>query len=240
MNSESKLPLVWAAIPAAGSGSRLGAALPKQYLELAGRALAEHTLEALLGVPRIHEVVVAIAADDVHWRTLDAGLRTRVRTVTGGADRAASVECALHGFSRQPADDDWVLVHDMARPCIRPQQIESFIESLAGDAVGGLLALPLVDTLKRADDSGRVVETLPRAALWRAQTPQMFRFALLRDALAKARVDGTAITDEAMAIENMGLQPRLIEGSSSNIKVTLAEDVALAEFQLERQRRVGI
>jgi len=240
MSSESIAPLVWVAIPAAGSGSRLGAALPKQYLGLAGRTLAEHTLEALLGVRQIHEIVVAIAADDTHWGRLPGELRARVRTVTGGADRAASVECALHGFSRRPAAEDWVLVHDMARPCVRPEQIESFILALSDDPVGGLLALPLVDTLKRADASGRVAATVPREALWRAQTPQMFRFALLREALARARVDGLGITDEAMAIENMGLHPRLIEGSSSNIKVTLAEDVALAEFHLARQRRAGL
>lgn len=229
-------PLVWAAVPAAGSGSRMGAPVPKQYLEIAGRRLAEHTLDALLASGCIHEIVVAIAPDDGAWHTLPEALRARVRTVRGGDDRAASVLNALGGFSRRPAPGDWVLVHDMARPCVRPGRICSMIDELAGDEVGGLLAVPLVDTLKRADGAQRVRETVDRNALWRAQTPQVFRFAVLERALREARAAGATITDEAMAVERLGLAPRLLAGSSDNIKVTIAEDMELAEFYLARRR----
>lgn len=225
-------PRVWAVVPAAGSGTRMGGALPKQYLPLAGRRLAEHTLEALLAVPCLHEVVVAIAPGDAHWEMLPAGLRSRVRRVDGGASRAASVLNALHGFSRVPHEDDWVLVHDMARPCIRTERVATLVSELAADAVGGLLALPLTDTLKRADATQRVVATLARESLWRAQTPQMFRFGLLERALRDAMDAGIETTDEAMAIERLGLQPRLLMGSEDNIKVTRPEDLALAEYYL--------
>ena len=228
--------LVWAAVPAAGSGSRMGSPVPKQYLEIDGRRLAEHTLDALLAAGCIHEIVVAIAPDDPLWPTLPETLRRRVRTVHGGDDRAASVLHALGGFSRRPAAGDWVLVHDMARPCVRPERIRSMIDELAGDEVGGLLALPMVDTLKRSDDEGRVRETVDRSALWRAQTPQVFRFGVLERALREARANGVAITDEAMAVERLGLAPRLLRGSADNIKVTIADDMELAEYYLSRRR----
>lgn len=236
--AESARALVWAAVPAAGSGSRMGSSAPKQYLEIAGKRLAEHTLDALLAAGCIHEIVVAIAPDDVLWLTLPEALRGRVRTVHGGDDRAASVLNALAGFSRRPAAGDWVLVHDMARPCVRPERIRSMLDELAGDEVGGLLALPLVDTLKRADDAQRVCETVDRSALWRAQTPQVFRFGLLERALREARADGVTITDEAMAVERLGLAPRLLAGSADNIKVTIAEDMELADYYLSRRRGI--
>lgn len=228
--------LVWAAVPAAGSGSRMGSSVPKQYLEIAGARLAEHTLDALLAAGCIHEIVVAIAPDDALWPTLPEALRARVRTVHGGDERAASVLNALGGFSQRPAPGDWVLVHDMARPCVRPERIRSMIDELDGDEVGGLLALPVVDTLKRADGAQRVRETVDRAALWRAQTPQVFRFAVLERALREARASGVTITDEAMAVERLGLAPRLLRGSADNIKVTVADDMELANYYLSRRR----
>jgi 2-C-methyl-D-erythritol 4-phosphate cytidylyltransferase len=231
MNAEARRG-IWAVVPAAGSGSRIDAALPKQYLSLAGRMLAEHTLEALLGVARIRELVVAIATGDPHWASLPARVRERVRVVSGGADRAASVLAALGGFSRVPADDDWVLVHDMARPCVRTALIENLIETLEHDEIGGLLAIPVVDTLKRATAATRVQESVEREGLWRAQTPQMFRFGVLRRALVAAREAGAGVTDESMAVERLGLCPRLVMGSNDNIKVTVAEDLALAEYYL--------
>lgn len=224
---------VWAVVPAAGTGSRIDAALPKQYLRIAGRLLAEYTLEALLAVARIRELVVAIAPGDAHWATLPASLRERVRVVPGGADRAGSVLGALAGFSRIPDDEDWVLVHDMARPCVRTTQVEALIATLENDAVGGLLAIPVVDTLKRATDGQRVEASVAREGLWRAQTPQMFRFGLLRRALGAARDAGVGVTDESMAVERLGYAPRLVMGSSDNIKVTIAEDLALAEYHLK-------
>jgi len=229
-------PLVWGAVPAAGSGSRMGSSVPKQYLDIAGRRLAEHTLDALLAAGCIHEVVVAIAPDDALWHTLPGTLRGRVRAVHGGDDRAASVLNALAGFSRRPAPGDWVLVHDMARPCVRPERIRSMIDELGRDEVGGLLALPLVDTLKRADTAQRVRETVDRSALWRAQTPQVFRFGVLERALREARAAGATITDEAMAVERLGLAPRLLTGSADNIKVTIADDMELADYYLSRRR----
>jgi 2-C-methyl-D-erythritol 4-phosphate cytidylyltransferase len=210
----------------------MGAPTPKQYLPLAGRALAEHTLEVLLGVAGIEEIVVAIAAEDTHWPGLNPGIRARVLTATGGATRAQSVLNALGGFSRLPGDDDWVLVHDMARPCVRSADIERLIAALANDAVGGLLALPVVDTLKRADVQRRVQATVERERLWRAQTPQMFRFGLLRRALLAAREAGVEATDEAMAVERLGYRPLLVEGGEHNVKVTVPADLALAEFHL--------
>jgi 2-C-methyl-D-erythritol 4-phosphate cytidylyltransferase len=227
---------VWVAVPAAGSGSRMHSDIPKQYLEVAGRRLAEHTLAALLGAARVREIVVAIAPGDRHWHTLHDALRRRVRTVPGGTDRASSVLNALGGFSCRPAPEDWVLVHDMARPCVRTELVDAMIEELWGDEVGGLLALPVADTLKRADGERRVQQTVDRNGLWRAQTPQMFRFGTLERALGEACAAGVEITDEAMAIERMGLKPRLVAGSVDNIKVTVAEDMELAQYYLARRR----
>ena len=224
---------IWAVVPAAGTGSRIDAALPKQYLRIAGRMLAEHTLEALLAVARIRELVVAIAPGDTRWATLPASLRERVRVVAGGADRAGSVLGALGGFSRLPDDEDWVLVHDMARPCVRTTQVEALIATLENDAVGGLLAIPVVDTLKRATAGQRVEASVAREGLWRAQTPQMFRFGLLRRALGAARDAGVGVTDESMAIERLGYAPRLVMGSTDNFLVTIAEVLALSEYHLK-------
>lgn len=227
-------PLVWAAVPAAGTGVRMGADVPKQYLSLAGKRIAEHTLEALLAVRRIRAICVAIAPGDGFWSGLPAGLRTRVHVVEGGSTRAESVMNALRGFPGMPHPDDWVLVHDMARPCVRPERIAAMIDELAGDPVGGLLALPLADTLKRAGGDQRVAETLPREGLWRAQTPQLFRFGLLTRALREALATGIEITDEAMAVEQLGLRPRLLAGSEDNIKITHMDDLALAQYHLTR------
>ena len=230
---------VWIAIPAAGSGARMGAALPKQYLPLAGRVLAEHTLDTLLAVPGAREVVVALAPADAHWQRLPAALRERVRCVEGGADRASSVLAALAGFSSPPAAADWVLVHDMARACVRVEDIVRLIAAVADEEAGGLLALPVVDTLKRADAQGCVAATVARDALWRAQTPQMFRYGLLCRALREAQAAGLAVTDEAMAMEMLGYRPRLVACGAHNIKVTTREDLALAEHYLSRSPGSG-
>lgn len=232
-------PAIWAVVPAAGSGSRMQSTLPKQYLPLAGRPLAEHTLAVLLGTPDLCELVVALAPADTHWMTLAPALRERVHTVLGGADRADSVLRGLSGFSRPPADSDWVLVHDMVRPCVRAADIARLLAELADDPVGGLLALPMVDTLKRAGADQRVEATVAREALWCAQTPQMFRFALLREALEAARRDRVAVTDEAMAVERLGHRPRLVYGGAHNIKITRPEDLALAEFHIARAGECG-
>lgn len=230
---------VWAVVPAAGSGARMNAGLPKQYLMVCGRTLAEHTLRALLAVSRIREVVVALAPGDPHWEDLPASLRRRVRVVDGGVERSASVLNGLAGFSGRPDDRDWVLVHDMARACIRANKIDEMIDALQDDETGGLLAVPVVDTLKRSGEDHRVVATVERARLWRAQTPQMFRYGLLRRALESAREFGRQVTDESAAVEALGLCPRLVPGSTDNIKITTPEDIALAEYYLSQRSGPG-
>lgn len=230
---------VWIAVPAAGSGARMGSDIPKQYLTLAGRPLAEHTLAALLAVPGLRGLTVALAPGDPHWRGLDPALCGRVCCVEGGADRAASVLNALQAFDPSPAETDWVLVHDMARACVRTADIRRLIDALATDEVGGLLAVPVVDTLKRADAQGRVVDTVQRESLWRAQTPQMFRFGVLCRALREARDAGIAVTDEAMAIERLGHRPRLVACGEHNIKITTPGDIARAEFYLGQRGGEG-
>jgi 2-C-methyl-D-erythritol 4-phosphate cytidylyltransferase len=228
------MPRAWGVVPAAGSGSRMGAAVAKQYLPLRGRALLVHALAPLLASARIDAVVLVVAADDERWRELvppDA----RLLSATGGAERCHSVANGLERLAERAADDDWVLVHDAARPCLSGAELEALFAALADDPVGGLLAVPLADTLKAADETGRVAGTVPREGLWRALTPQMFRYGLLRRALAAAIADGISVTDEAAAIEHAGHQPLLVAGRAANLKVTGPEDLALAEAVLRRR-----
>ncbi len=225
------LPVIHAVMPAAGIGRRMGSTLPKQYLPLAGSTVIEHSLRALLAVPAVQRVVVAIAQDDPHWPRLAVAADPRVVAVTGGAERADSV---LNGLQvLQAADDDWVLVHDAVRPCVSPLLVARMIDSLRDDAVGGLLALPLADTLKQ-ESAGRVAATVDRQGLWRAQTPQLFRYGLLRQALQRARADGVVVTDESAALERLGHAPRLFTGLDSNLKITRPEDLPLAAYWLAR------
>ncbi|MCA0324520.1 MAG: 2-C-methyl-D-erythritol 4-phosphate cytidylyltransferase [Proteobacteria bacterium] len=218
----------FALIPSAGTGSRAGTASPKQYQPLAGVPLVRHTLAAFAAVPRVARVLVVVAPGD---DTLSGdGARLEVAPC-GGATRAASVfnglQALLAGGARP---EDWVLVHDAARCLIMPEQINALIDACLPDAVGGLLALPLPDTLKSASAQGRVAATIDRADKWLAQTPQMFRIGLLHDALAAHAAQGFAgITDEASAIEAAGHAPLLVRGSAQNFKVTYPEDFALAE-----------
>ncbi len=225
----------WVIVPAAGSGARFGAGLPKQYQKLAGRPLIARTLARLLAHPAIEGAMVALAADDMHWAPLALHFDKPLLTCTGDADRAGSVLAALRALPDVVAGDALVLVHDAARPCIRHADLDRLLEAAQPDAVGALLALPLRDTLKRADAQARVLATEPRERLWRAQTPQAFRRGALTRALEQARADGIAITDEAMAMEQLGLHPLLVEGSEDNIKVTVAADLALAERILATQ-----
>jgi 2-C-methyl-D-erythritol 4-phosphate cytidylyltransferase len=213
-------------LPAAGSGSRAGSALPKQYQAVLGRPLLAHTLAALRAVPAIERVMVVIAPDDTHWTDLPGVDALR----RGGATRAESVFNGLQALREAGVPDhDWVLVHDAARCLVTPQEIGALIDACRDDAVGGLLALPLPDTLK-AEADGRVLQTVPREHKWLAQTPQMFRLGALYQALAAARASGfVGITDEASAIERSGERPRLVEGRASNFKVTYPHDFALAE-----------
>jgi 2-C-methyl-D-erythritol 4-phosphate cytidylyltransferase len=214
-----------ALIPSAGTGTRAGTAGPKQYEMLAGRMLVQHTLEAFTRVERIASVLVVVAPGD---ERMPAGAGYRV-VACGGATRAASVSNGLAELKAQGArEDDWVLVHDAARCLVTPQQIDRLIDACWTDHVGGLLAQPLADTLKQ-EEGGRAAQTLSREKKWLAQTPQMFRLALLQKALAQA---GDAVTDEASAVEAIGLKPLLVPGSAQNFKVTWPEDFPLAEAVL--------
>jgi len=218
----------YALVPAAGSGSRAGLGFRKQYYRIAGRRVIDHTLAALGALPALAGVAVVLAADDD--TTVGDGQRVRVCRV-GGATRAESVLNGLAALAEAGArDQDWVLVHDAARCLVRPADIQALIEACIDDPVGGLLAVPLADTLKRVGADSRVRATVERGDKWLAQTPQMFRLGLLRQALQPHRATGfVGITDEASAVEALGLQPRVVRGSARNFKLTFAEDFAMAE-----------
>lgn len=220
------LPAFWAVIPAAGVGARMAADRPKQYLQLGGRTILEHSLDCFLGHPRLKGVVVSIAKDDPYWPGLACAGDARIQRAAGGRERADSVLNALLLLHAQgAADGDWVLVHDAARPNLARADLDRLLSELADDPVGGLLAVPARDTLKRADANGRVSATIDRSTVWQAYTPQMFRLGALHRALADSLVADVAITDEASAIEWSGQAPRLIEGRNDNIKVTRPEDL---------------
>ncbi|WP_445939801.1 2-C-methyl-D-erythritol 4-phosphate cytidylyltransferase [Pseudomonas sp.] len=222
----SELPPFWALIPAAGIGSRMRADRPKQYLQLAGKSIIEHTLACFLDHPQLLAVVVSLAADDPYWPTLGCASDPRIQRADGGAERADSVLSGLLRLSELGAQEqDWVLVHDAARPNLARSDLDLLLSELADDPVGGLLAVPARDTLKRAGADGRVQTTVDRSTIWQAFTPQMFRLGELQRALADALIAGGAITDEASAIEWAGHAPRLIEGRSDNLKVTRPEDL---------------
>ena len=226
-------PRHFAIVPAAGSGSRMAAARPKQYLSLLGRPLIHHALSVLCAAPAIDAVFVVLSVDDTEWATHDwSALGPKLRPLfCGGATRADSVLGRLRAIAGEAAAGDWVLVHDAARPCLAPWHVDKLVRELAHDEVGGLLAVPVADTLKRADEHRHVRETVPRDSLWQAQTPQMFRYAMLRRALEGAR----EVTDEASAIEAAGLRPRLVQGDATNLKVTYPLDLHLAEWILENR-----
>lgn len=231
---------LYALIPAAGIGSRVGGDLPKQYLMLGAVTMLERAVDAVIADPRVRRAVVVVSSDDTIAQNLDFDSRVTLAAV-GGSTRAASVRAGLDVLAEQARDDDWVLVHDAARPCLALDELTTLIDTLSGaegaaDAVGGLLAVPLADTLKRSDEQ-RVGATLDRMHLWRAATPQMFRLGLLRAALdAPGALD--SVTDEASAIERLGLAPRLVAGQSTNIKVTTAADLPLARAILAMQGRI--
>lgn len=223
----------WVVVPAAGFGQRMGADLPKQYLPLAGKPVMRWTLEALLAHPRVAGVMLSVAADDARWQECvpaDAG--ARVRSAIGGTQRAESVEAGLNALEGTVAEDAWVLVHDVVRPCVHPQDIERLVHGLESDAVGGLLAAASADTMKQIDLEQRVAATLDRRQVWRALTPQMFRFGTLRKAYAHARETDRVPTDESAAIEALGLKPKLVIGRADNVKITQPEDLGFAEAVL--------
>lgn len=224
--SALRLPPFWVVIPAAGVGSRMRADRPKQYLELGGQTILEHTLDRFLNHPQLQGLVVSLAEQDPYWPELQCAADPRICRATGGSERADSVLAGLQVLSGLGAnDEDWVLVHDAARPNLALDDLNSLLATLADDPVGGLLAVPARDTLKRAGADGRVQETVDRSVIWHAFTPQMFRLGSLRAALMDALTSGVAVTDEASALEWAGHHPRLIEGRADNLKITRPEDL---------------
>lgn len=220
----------WGVIPAAGSGSRMAADLPKQYLEVAGKPLIQHALEALLQLSEIAGVCVAVSADDPRAGVLARD--PRVWLSTGGATRADSVLGALRSLAERASGRDWVLVHDAARPCLATDDLRRLVDSARSNETGALLALPVVDTLKRVNGHGQVQATVSRSDLWRAQTPQMFRLGELWSALEGALEAGVEVTDEASAMEWAGHRVQVVPGNPRNIKVTVPADLALARLYL--------
>lgn len=210
----------------------MAADCPKQYLDLAGAPVLQRTLDALLALGNLDTVVVALAADDSWWRALPAAGYPRIATTTGGARRADSVLACLEALADRAAADDWVLVHDAARPCLARGELERLVHALCDDPVGGLLALPVSETVKRGDSNGKVVETVDRDGLWLAQTPQMFRYGALKSALASALQAGLPVTDESSAMELAGHRPRLVAGEPENIKITRPGDLRVAARNL--------
>ncbi len=221
-------------IPAAGTGKRMNADRPKQYLPLAGKTVIEHTLDRFLCHHALSGIVVALDKDDCYWKALKIVNDTRLKTVVGGAERCHSVLNALADLRNNAAPHDWVLVHDAARPCLTMEDLDLMLLSLTEDAVGGILAVPVKDTIKRGTTDLRIAETVDRKALWHALTPQMFRLGLLTEALSESLQDHYLVTDEASAVEHIGLKPRLVKGRADNIKITHPEDLSLAEYYLNR------
>jgi len=220
-------------VPAAGVGKRMQSDRPKQYLELAGKTVIEQTLTRLLGAEVFSAVAVAISVEDPYWPELELSRHPQVVTAPGGKERADSVLSALKTLQGRADDNDWVLVHDAARPCITSEDIHQLIDMLADDPVGGILALSSHDTLKDVQGNA-IVGTLDRRHIWRALTPQMFRYGMLKAALIEAE-GNPMITDEASALELKGLKPKIVEGRPDNLKITRPEDLALATFYLEQQ-----
>ena len=220
-------------IPAAGAGNRMATAIPKQYLPLCGKPIVSHCIQTFFSCPRIASINLALSVEDFFWRslTLDSNSRLNLH-YTGGDTRAQTVLNTLEAMRPNVAEDDWILVHDAARPGLTTALLNQLLDAVEHDDVGGLLALPLADTLKQSNAEQRVEKTIPREGLWQAQTPQMFRFNLLQKALAS--FDGVP-TDEAQAVEALGLQPKLVTGSLRNMKVTYPQDMALMEVLMQKE-----
>lgn len=226
----------WAIVPAAGHGSRMLADRPKQYLTLLDKPVIFHTLQRLLSHPQIEGVVVAVAEDDPYWGTLLLPAEWQIQLVTGGKERVDSVLNALSHLASRTVDNPWVLVHDAARPCLRHEDIDRMLAQLNKDPVGGILGVPVIETVKRVNSENRIIQTVNRDSLWRAATPQMFRLQPLIDAIELTRQAQCKITDEASAMEYAGLHPKMIEGHADNIKITLPQDLALAALYLQQQQ----
>jgi len=225
----------WVIVPAAGVGKRMGASIPKQYLELRGRPVIDHTLERVLLHPAVDGVYVALAEDDSWWDATEFSGHPDLVRVAGGNERCFSVLNAMQALAARAQPHDWVLVHDAARPCLRREDVDHLIGMLDTHPSGGLLGVPVRDTMKRTSDTDEITATVERNNLWHAYTPQMFRFDRLFRALNGAIDAGYLVTDEASAIEWSGEKPLMVEGHPDNIKITRPEDLPLAEFFMSQQ-----
>ncbi len=226
---------IWAIVPAAGIGSRMNSETPKQYLPLCGKSVIAQTLLRLGQVPGLGATVVALHRDDRQWQTDGLALQDGLMTCTGGAHRAESVLNGLYALAGLAEEDDWVLVHDAVRPCVRLADIDSLLTQISMHPVGGLLGVPISSTLKLADDNGDIKATMPRDDMWQASTPQAFRYGLLRTVLESANAQQALVTDEASAMELAGYSPRLVRGNADNIKITYPDDLLMAQVILDAQ-----
>ena len=226
---------VWAVVPAAGSSRRMGGELPKQYLPLMGKTVLEHTLERLLGVDTITAIVIALPPHDNRFSSMPISQNNRILQVVGGLERSDSVLSAVNSLQKKAKLSDWVLVHDAARCCVRTDKINELVQILAEDEVGGLLGVPACDTLKQINSEQKILTTLDRQNVWQAQTPQLFRYGLLRQALEQAKHHNQTVTDEASAMELAGHEPLMVLGHHDNIKITHPEDLAIAGAIMQQQ-----
>ena len=227
----------WAVVPAAGVGSRMGREIPKQYLLLNSKTILEHTLKRLLEFPFLAGIVVVVSSTDSYWKTMEISHHEKIHSVKGGAERANSVLNGLNFLKDKIAAQDWVFVHDAARPCVTLSSIQKLCDELSLSDIGGILAVPVSDTLKKVDAENSILATVERNPLWQAQTPQLFRYELLRDCLQRAITQQDVITDEASAVELCGFTPKVVEGRNDNIKITRPDDLLMAEFILHNQHK---
>lgn len=225
---------IWVVIPAAGVGKRMGLDTPKQYLKLNNKTIIEHTLDIFDTHNSVSEIIVSISEGDEYWDELNITLSKPLHIAKGGKERCDSVLNGLKFIEGKADNNDWVLVHDAARPCLRAEDLSLLLDTLEEHSVGGILAVPVRDTMKRSTDKNIIKETVERENLWHALTPQMFRFSLLKNSIESALSKSEIVTDEASAIELAGYQPVLVEGHADNLKVTRPEDLELASFFLQQ------
>ena len=226
---------LWAVVPAAGQGRRVGGAVPKQYLEIAGIPILAHSLNRLAAVQQVDAIFVGISETDRHWQRLPLPHGMQVACYTGGQSRAETVWLGLQALQECASADDWVLVHDAVRPCVQVEDIDALISAVVPSLEGGLLAVPITDTIKVANQDSTAKQTMDRRMLWRAQTPQLFRFSVLCTALQAVAHDLESISDESAAVEKLGLNPLIVRSAERNIKITNSKDLQLAEFFLGKQ-----
>lgn len=229
MNRQRHYPRYWVVISAAGLGLRMGADKPKQYLKIHQKTILEHTLDIFLSHPKISKLVVVLHPRDHYWREIPLSNSSQIITAIGGDTRAQSVLQGLKALANDAAPNDWVLVHDSVRPCLTKKILDRLLNQLSNHPVGGILGIPVRDTLKQINDEGAIIQTLSREQAWCAQTPQMFRYQLLLDALTQTINQRQIVTDDAGAIEKLGYKPQMIMGDIHNIKITYPDDLIMSE-----------